>query len=208
MRQYAPKRQSHCLWCLKSLDKADFSFLVRHDYLCEEHEAKLNVSSKTIMIQDHVITYFHVYTPEMAALLFRYKEHGDVLLSGCLFYSQKKVLKQWLKNSTAVFVPSATRKTNQRGFSPVLLALEICGITPINLLIKTTEHDQKAGNRNQRKATQFTIDVSQRLPTKHVTLFDDTLTTGHSLLSCCALLQNQGYEVRLIVFALHSSWIE
>lgn len=208
MHPYAPKRQSHCLWCLQSLATSDFSFMIRHNYLCIEHENMLNVKSKSIIIHNHIVNYFHVYTPEIAALLFRYKEHKDILLCGCLFYSHHKVIKKWLKNSTAVIVPSSDNKTTQRGFLPVSLALEVCGIYPKLLLVKTTELDQKAGNRNQRKKTQFAIDTSIRIHTRHVTLFDDTLTTGHSLLSCCALLKQHGFEVNLVVFALHASWVE
>jgi competence protein ComFC len=205
---YTPKRQSHCLWCLKPLQTYDFSFLIRHDYLCNDHEHIFKSKLKKAIVQNQKVHYFLPYTPEVAALLFRYKEHADVPLCGCIFYPFRNQLKKILKDNIVVIVPSSEIKTKERGFHPLKLALEIVGVKPYEILIKASSEDQKKKRKKERKNTQFLIEESISLPTKKVILFDDVLTSGHSLLTCKQLLENRGYQVNLCVFAIHTSWLE
>lgn len=206
MHPYTPTRQQHCLWCLKHLDTMDFSFLIRHDFLCDEHATIANNNIKVIRIEDENVHYIQRYTSEIASIMFRYKEHYDLPLSGCLFYPNMKKLKKIIKDRVCVIVPSSDQKTEQRGFIPLKTALDICGIQTVNMLIKQSDYDQKGADKQQRKQTHFSINPNVSITTTSLVLFDDVLTTGHSLLTCASLLRSQGYDVMLIVYTVHSSW--
>ncbi len=208
MHSNTPKRQSHCLWCLKPLQSYDFSFLIRHDYLCEEHEACLSGKLKQIRIKQNMIHYLTPYTPEIASLMFRYKEHRDVPLGGCLFFPYHKHIKKLIKNKIVIIVPSSQQKTSERGFHPLKHALSLIGVTPYELLIKVSSQDQKKMKKRERVLTQFEFVSSVLTPSKHVVLFDDVLTTGHSLFTCKEILEHQGYHVTCCVFAIHLSWLK
>jgi competence protein ComFC len=208
MHSNTPKRQSHCLWCLKPLQTYDFSFLIRHDYLCKEHETCVKGKLKQVHINEVCIHYLTEYTPDIASLMFRYKEHKDVPLAGCIFAPYHKQLKKLMKDKIALIVPSSHQKTQERGFHPLKYALSCSGITPYELLIKQTNQDQKRMKKKERVLTQFAFMSSTPTPTKHVVLFDDVLTTGHSLLTCKELCEKHGYHVTCCVFAIHSSWLK
>lgn len=201
------KRQHHCLWCLTPLDTHDFSFLIRHDYLCEEHQKILKTPIKSIIINNIKIQYFHEYTPLIASLLFRYKEHNDIPLSGCLFLPNEKSLKRWIKQRPIVIVPSSLDKTQQRGFVPLMTALNACGLECIEALEKEGTQDQKKKSKHLRQTTQFRLNGDSMIPSRNIVLIDDVCTTGHSLLTCAKLLESHGYQVECCVFAIHSSWI-
>jgi competence protein ComFC len=208
MYSNTPKRQSHCLWCLKPLQSYDFSFLIRHDYLCEEHSKVANGKLKQTRINECIIHYLTPYSPEIASLMFRYKEHKDMPLGGCLFAPHYKKIQRIMRGKVAVIVPSSHQKTLERGFHPLKFALSTIGVVPYEMLVKQTIKDQKTMKRKDRILTEFALDLSISCPTKHVVLFDDVLTTGHSLLTCKALLEKQGYHVTCCVFAIHLSWLK
>ena len=207
MHPYTPKRQCHCLWCLSPLDKQDFSFLIRHDYLCHEHEEFLISKAKQVSIKDNEIVYFFEYEHIMASLFFRYKEHKDIPLCGCLFYPQRKHLKAIIQDRSVVIVPSSETKTQLRGFHPLQLALEICGIKSLDILEKVDNSDQKKKGKTQRNLTQFRIKSNRSYITHEVVLIDDVLTTGNSLMRCWDLLESQGHRVIGCVLAINSSWL-
>lgn len=200
------KRQHHCLWCLIPLDTHDFSFLIRHDYLCEEHQKILITPIKSIVIKDIKIMYYHEYTPKIASLLFRYKEHKDTPLAGCLFLPNIKSLKRWIHQRPIVIVPSTLDKTQQRGFIPLKTALSACGLECIEALKKDGSQDQKKKSKHLRQTTQFRFNCESVIPGSNIVLLDDVCTTGHSLLTCAKLLESYGYHVECCVFAIHSSW--
>jgi competence protein ComFC len=162
---------------------------------------------KQVTVLNHKIHYFTLYTPDIASLLFRYKEHGDVPLGGCIFYPYKKILKDLMKDSVAVIVPSSTVKTAQRGFHPLKYALEMVDIIPFEILEKESNDEQKKKNKKDRSQTKFSINSTNSLPCQKIVLFDDVLTSGHSLLTCKQLLELYGYQVTLCVFAINSSWL-
>ena len=207
MHPYTPKRQCHCLWCLVPLDKQDFSFLIRHDYLCYEHEQFLTSNIKKICIKDREINYFFEYEHMMASLFFRYKEHKDIPLCGCLFYPQRKELKAIIQDRSVVMVPSSVTKTQLRGFHPLQLSLEICGIKSLDILEKVDNSDQKKKGKAQRNLTQFRMKSSNPTLTHEVVLIDDVLTTGNSLMRCWDILESQGHRVIGCVLAINSSWL-
>lgn len=208
MHTYTPKRQSHCLWCLKPLQPNDFSFLIRHDFLCREHESLLKSKLKIAIVKDQEVNYFMPYTSEIAALLFRYKEHADIPLCGCIFYPYKRQIEKLVRNCVVVIVPSSEIKTQKRGFHPLKLAIEIIGLKPYDIIIKDSSEDQKKKSKSERSSTKFIIEKSITLPSRKVILFDDVLTSGHSLLTCKELLEKQGYQVNLCVFSIHTSWLD
>jgi predicted amidophosphoribosyltransferase len=207
MHPYTPKRQCYCLWCLESLEKQDFSFLIRHDYLCLEHEEYLKSKVKKVMINGREINYFFEYDHKIASLYFRYKEHKDIPLCGCLFYPQRKQLNQIFQTRSVVIVPSSLSKTNSRGFHPLKLSLEICGIKTHDILKKVEDSDQKNKDKSQRELTQFGITFPNQPLTHEVVLVDDVLTTGNSLMRCWDLLESQGHRVIGCVLAINSSWL-
>jgi len=208
MHPYAPKRQLHCLWCLIPLEKENFSFLIRHDYLCREHELFLKIKIKQVSIEHRKINYFFVYDHNMASLFFRYKEHNDIPLCGCLFYPQRKQLKNLIQERSVVIVPSSVNKTQARGFHPLQLALEICGIKSLDVLQKVDSLNQKNKRKKERQLTQFRMNTCQEKITHEVVLFDDVLTTGNSLMRCWDILESQGHRVFGCVLAINSSWVD
>ncbi len=207
MHPYTPKRQCHCLWCLVPLDKQDFSFLIRHDYLCCEHEQFLTSKVKQVSIKDRDINYFFEYEHTMASLFFRYKEHKDIPLCGCIFYPHRKDLKTIIQDRSVVIVPSSVTKTQLRGFHPLQLSLEICGIKSLDILEKIDNSDQKKKGKAQRNLTYFRMKSSYPTLTHEVVLIDDVLTTGNSLMRCWDLLESQGHHVIGCVLAINSSWL-
>ena len=201
------QRQHHCLWCLTPLDTYDFSFMIRHDYLCEDHQGVLITPIKSTMITNVKVHYFHEYTPQIASLLFRYKEHYDIPLAGCIFLPVIKSLKKWINHRPILIVPSSLKKTQQRGFIPLKRALSVCGLECIEALEKEGTQDQKKKSKHYRQTTQFRLNSNSDVLCKSIVLIDDVCTTGHSLLTCAKLLVSFGYHVECCVFAIHSSWI-
>jgi competence protein ComFC len=207
MYPYTPKRQSHCLWCLSKLENQDFSFLTRHDFLCNEHEQLTKTKRKQVFINHRIVHYYHEYNHHIASLLFRYKEHKDIPLCGCMFYPYRKDLRMMMKNHSLVMVPSSIKKTLERGFHPLELTLKICGFEVVDVLIKQSEEDQKTKGKKQRKQTMFALTSNHQTMRKQVLLIDDVLTTGHSLMQCWDLLEIKGYRVKAVVLSIHSSWL-
>lgn len=207
MHPQYPKRQHHCLWCLTPLESDDFSFLIRHDYLCEEHQKICETPLKSVLINTIKVHYYHEYTPLIASLLFRYKEHHDIPLAGCMFFPVAKSLKRWLNHRPVMIVPSSLEKTQQRGFVPLKTALGVCGLECIEALEKVGKQDQKKKSKHYRQTTQFKFIFDSVGPSRNIVLIDDVCTTGHSLLTCAQLLESFGYQVECCVFAIHSSWI-
>jgi ComF family protein len=134
------------------------------------------------------------------SLKFQHKLKFARIMSD-LFIDEFQLLKRKpeLKPQCIIPVPLHAKRLHQRGFNQ---SLEICrGITkqldiPLDITsvkrIKNT-HAQSDLNKLKRKSNmQNAFEVTRPIPYKHVALFDDVMTTGHTFNELARVLKQSG----------------
>lgn len=154
----------------------------------------------------------YVYQREIARLMCRYKQHGD-LLSGRLLFelvwyriAGMSLFAGGKRVQALLAVPPDCKRTRNRGFDPVYVwAKRLSRLTGLPLLTASRKEGlapQKTLNRRERRANMKDVfKLEGRVP-ERILILDDVATTGATLDSLAATCFVHGAEwVGALAFA-------
>lgn len=152
-----------------------------------------------------------LYTPEMARIMLKFKDHQQIGLRGVLrplMYRTMSQAKQQLGAGVLriVPIPASGASLRRRGYNPaaVLLPRDLppgCVLdtrllsTRWQLRNKAAHHGTGVQQRRAAARNKFRLGLRRTPPAEPVLLVDDVLTSGATLAAAVRLLQRHGYDV-------------
>ncbi len=149
-----------------------------------------------------------IYTYEDFARdqLLKFKDHKDKWLSELFLKPHLTCFYVNFFRCVIVYVPSSKDKTKERGYTPNKLILKTQILRVIDdVFEKKIHHKQSEMNRSQRHKIKDVIILKdpEAIKHKHVLLFDDLCTTGHSLKACYDLLKPYAKSIKVLALFHH-----
>ena len=151
------------------------------------------------------------YTPEMAKVLLKFKDHQRIKLAGFL----RPIVYRTLQHAgdmlgytyyRLVPIPASGASMRKRGYNPAITMLPrqlppACNLdsallkTRWNLLNRAAHHGTGVQVRREQSRKKFRVATRHVEPAEPVILLDDVLTTGATLAAAVRTLQAQGFDV-------------
>ena len=151
------------------------------------------------------------YTPEMAKVLLKFKDHQHIKIAGFLrpiVYRTLQYASDMLGYSyyRLVPIPASGASMRKRGYNPVLTMLPRqlpptlnldAGVlkTRWHLLNRAAHHGTGIQSRREQSRKKFRVATRHAEPAEPVILIDDVLTTGATLAASARTLQAHGFDV-------------
>ena len=152
-----------------------------------------------------------LYTPEMAKVLLKFKDHQRIKIAGVLRPIVYRTLQQTAETLgyeyyRLVPIPASGASMRRRGYNPVVtmlprhlppaLSLD-AGLlkTRWHVLTRAAHHGTGVQVRREQSRKKFRVATRRREPAEPVILLDDVLTTGATLAAGARVLQAQGFDV-------------
>ncbi len=200
------RKLDHCLYCFEAIHKQEtlFHYLSKDDVLCASCRDQMKLFQKTITIQNIKIYGIYIYDDYLEKLFFQYKEARDIALSEIFMERFKDKIQQKYRKHTWVFMPSSQEKYQERGFYPLEEIFKNYKVKKASILYKKYDYKQSKQGLEARKRVKDIIKVKEheKIKTK-ILLVDDVCTSGESIKIAYQLLKDQGYQVDVLVIAIH-----
>lgn len=152
-----------------------------------------------------------LYTPEMARIILKFKDHQQIGLRGMLRPLLYRTISQAQQQLGAevlriVPIPASGASLRRRGYNPTVVMLPRnlpsgCVLdtrllsTRWQLRNKAAHHGTGVQQRRAAARNKFRLRLRRTPPAEPVLLVDDVLTSGATLGAAVRLLQFHGYDV-------------
>lgn len=152
-----------------------------------------------------------LYTPEMARIILKFKDHQQLALRGMLRPILYRIIAHAQQQLDAaalrvVAIPASGASLRRRGYNPVEVMLPRdlpagCILdtrllhTRWQLRNNTAHHGTGVQQRRAAARNKFRLGLRRTPPAEPVLLVDDVLTSGATLAAATRLLQMDGYDV-------------
>lgn len=164
--------------------------IIARDIMCGDCRRELIKITSDFQLDGCKVHIVYKYNDAMASLLYQYKS-GDSKLAQTLFYRCLKKLRS--KKHSIIIPPSSSRKTKERGYLPLELALSYYGIQILHPFSKDDDYEQKTSNQRKLLKEHIHLDCELDKEKKYI-LVDDVATSGTTLKTCMKLIRKQGIE--------------
>ena len=200
---------NHCLICMNALDEG----VTLKEYLFEEDIICGNCRHRFIK-NDGIYTYgylrvhaFYRYDDFLESLLYQFKEGCDVALENVFLWKYRKKMVDIFRHRQCVIMPSSEDKLKSRGFHHLKKMLACCEVEVCDCFIKTKNYKQSLQRAQNREKIHSVIQRTS-FPEKDFYLFDDVVTSGHTLLAAAALLRKKDEIMEAYALSVHPRFVE
>ena len=199
---YQRNKSTQCLICNQDLNQSvDLFHLIYQPPICCECLHQFVICDYHGHFHHYPLTILYHYNDFFRQLLYQYKGLGDIALKSVFLLPFVHDLK--IHHRLVVVLPSSNQDNQKRGFAPNETIMKEAGFQIFNGLYKTSNYKQtKQKDRSQIKKV-LKMKNGHLLKNKRVIIFDDVITSGHTLQAALSLVEQ--YDPRSIEILILSS---
>jgi len=190
-----------CLYCDQEINKYSiYSLLIEEDRLCPKCRNSMIVNHRYVFIDSIKIEVLYDYDSLFKTLLIQYKELFDEALSGIFLYKYGDYIKLKYFNYSILYVPSSSKKLNERGFNHLKKIFESLKLREIKGLEMVEDISQVNKNLKERELMKNNY-IYRGEKLKNVLIVDDVLTTGSSIVGVYRAIKPYAKSIKVLVLS-------
>lgn len=198
-----------CLMCGKDLMEGSLTdILIGEDPLCSSCRSQWEKIRWRFRFHGVPVYASYLYNEAFSACLIQYKECCDEALADVFLTEEKNRVKRMYRGWTMIPMPSTPERQTQRGFHHLRGMLACTGLPVLDAFEKTAAGEQKKQDRAGRLKMADAIRLKEDavLPEK-IVLFDDTVTTGSTILGALRCLEGRNIQIRIYAVSVNYRWV-
>ncbi len=199
-REYS-KRQ--CLICFSNINvNTNLYYLYHNPPICKQCFSQFEVINKKISVGIYNGVVLFKYNDHFKKILFQYKGLYDEALAPIFLFRHLTYLEKKYGDAMFVLIPSSKKDNKKRGFVPNEEMFKQTNLNIFMCIYKRNNYKQtKQKDRSQIKNI-LGIYGGQKLYKKDIIMFDDVITSGHTMQCAIALVEK--YKPNSISFIILS----
>ncbi|MBO6047895.1 MAG: hypothetical protein J6P61_09160 [Erysipelotrichaceae bacterium] len=209
---YQLTQSGYCLVCHEPLNKRiSLLHLITPQYLCLKCLKQLEIVHSLYEFHGYKLWILYDYNDFFRGLLFQYKGLYDYELRVVFLHQFRSWLIDHYHDFVIAPVPSDDHDNRIRGFMPNAEIIKAAGGQLFTGLYKRYPYKQSSQDYFNRREIHDVIGIKDvhLLYHKKVLLFDDVVTSGHTLMTCLSLIEAaQPSKIEILVLSSRSRFRE
>lgn len=196
-----------CLICFNDIDLSpSFYHLFYHSTLCFKCLNKFSIYNHSRDYHGYQLTILYHYNDFFRQLLFQYKGQGDYALKDAFLNAYPQFKTRYRRHLIAV-VPSSQQDNQRRGFNPNEMIVKSFSNNIFTGLYKNSSYKQTDQADRSQVSQIIKIHDGHLLFNQDVIIFDDVITSGHTIMTCAKLIDSY-HPKTITIIAMASNQLD